>query len=106
MRFSGKIGYGISSESETAPGVWKVDDYTEKDAIGEYVKNVNRQTPSNKVNNDISVSNVISVVSDPYSRANFRFIKYVIIDDVKWIVLSAEVDYPRLIITLGDVYNA
>mgnify|MGYP007133761158 CR=1 FL=1 len=42
MRFSGKIGYGITTESETAPGVWNVDDYTEKDVIGDYEKNVNR----------------------------------------------------------------
>ena len=106
MRYSGKIGYGITSESETAPGVWKVNDYTEKDAIGDYEKNINRNESSNKVNNDISISNVISIVSDPYSRANFRFIKYAIIDGVKWAVTSVEVRYPRLVLTLGGVYNA
>lgn len=106
MRFSGKIGYGITSEKETAPGVWDVSDYVEKDVIGDYEKNVHKLETSNKVNDDISISNIISVVSDPYSRANFRFIKYVIIDGVKWKVLSAEVQYPRLILTLGGEYNA
>lgn len=105
-KFYGKIGYGVSSESETQPGVW-TQGYTERDAVGEYLKNTRQLESHDKVNDDININSIISIVSDPYASQHFHLIKYA--KDgrtgIAWKVINVEVQYPRLILTLGGVYN-
>lgn len=105
-KFYGKIGYGVSSESETQPGVW-TQGYTEKDVVGEFLKNTRQLESHDKVNDDININNIVSIVSDPYANEHFHLIKYV--KDgrtgIAWRVTNVEVQYPRLILTLGGVYN-
>lgn len=96
------IGYGITKE--TVPGVW-VDTIIEKEAYGDILKNSRQMDSSDKVNSDISINNRISIVADPYIQENFQFIKYVKFLGISWRVSSVEVEYPRLILTLGGVYN-
>ena len=96
------IGYGITKE--TVPGVW-VDTVIEKEAYGDILKNSRQMDSSDKVNSDISINNRISIVADPYIQENFQFIKYVKFLGISWRVSSVEVEYPRLILTLGGVYN-
>ena len=101
-KFYGMIGYGITKE--TAPGVW-VDTIIEKEAYGDILKNSRQMDSSDKVNSDISINNRISIVADPYIQENFQFIKYVKFLGISWRVSSVEVEYTRLILTLGGVYN-
>lgn len=101
-KFYGMIGYGITKE--TVPGVW-VDTVIEKEAYGDILKNSRQMDSSDKVNSDISINNRISIVADPYIQENFQFIKYVKFLGISWRVSSVEVEYPRLILTLGGVYN-
>lgn len=96
------IGYGITKE--TVPGVW-VDTIIEKEAYGDILKNSRQMDSSDKVNSDISINNRISIVADPYIQENFQFIKYVKFLGISWRVSSVEVEYPRLILTLGGIYN-
>lgn len=104
-KFYGKIGYSLTGE--TVPGVW-VDEFIEKDAVGDWLKNTRQLINSNQVNDNITVNNIVSIVADPYSTEHFQFIKY--IQDgrsgVKWKVTNVEVQYPRLLLTLGGEYNA
>ena len=104
-KFYGKIGYGLTGEP--VPGVWQEMDI-EKDVVGDWLKNTRQLIDSNKVNDDIKVNNIVSIVADPYATEHFQFIKY--IQDgrsgVKWKVTNVEVQFPRLLLTLGGVYNA
>ena len=104
-KFYGKIGYSFTGE--TVPGVW-VDDFVEKDVVGDFVKNTRQLVNSGGVNDDITFNNLVSIVADPYATEHFQFIKY--IQDgrsgVKWKVTSVEVQFPRLLLTLGGEYNA
>ena len=102
MKYYGKIGYGI--EGETSPGVWETT-ITERNSMGDVEKNLQRSTNPNKVNEDITISNTISIVADPYAMDNFRHIKYATLDGVKWEVTSVEIRYPRLVLFLGGPYN-
>lgn len=102
-KFYGKLGYGITQE--TVPGVWE-QQIIEKDVMGDFIRNVHKIEPASQVNDNITVSNTISIVADPYVRQNFRHIKYVTIDGVKWKVTSVELLYPRLTLTIGGEYNA
>lgn len=101
-RFHGEVGYGESLE--TAPGVWE-DSITEYSYYGDVVRNTRNLDQGDKVNNDITVSNSISIVADQYAIEHFFNIKYVRWSGVLWTVTSVEVRAPRLILSLGSVYN-
>lgn len=104
-KFYGKIGYSFTGE--TVPGVW-TDQFIEKNVVGDWLKNTRQLINSNQVNDNITVNNIVSIVADPYATEHFQFIKY--IQDgrsgVKWKVTNVEVQYPRLLLTLGGEYNA
>lgn len=105
MRFFGEVGY-VESTQETPPGsgVW-VENIIEKDYSGEVIRNTRQLEAGEKVNNDISVQNSISVVADQHAYEHFHKIRYVRWAGVTWIVTSVEVKAPRLILSLGGVYN-
>lgn len=102
-KWYGKIGYG--STEETSPGVW-TESIIERSYYGDIVRNTRRlQTSSSQVNDNIDISNEISIVSDPYAMGNFHAIRWVEFMGSKWKVTSVEVQYPRLLLSLGGVYN-
>jgi len=103
MRWYGKIGYA-TSVVETSPGVWE-DKITDKYYRGEIIRNSSRWNNSNSINGDLTVSNQISILSDPYIIGNFQNIRYVEFMGTLWKVTEVTMQYPRLVLTLGGVYN-
>lgn len=103
-RFFGEVGYGKSVETPLESGVWE-DVITEFSYRGDVIRNTRQLESSDKVNDDISVSNSISVVADAYAIEHFFEIKYVRWAGVLWTVTTVEVRSPRLILNLGSVYN-
>lgn len=101
-RFSGKVGYG--SSEETAPGVWE-DTIVEISYFGDVVRNTRKLQNGESVNDDISVSNSISIVADAYANEHFFAIRYVEWAGALWTVSDVEVQSPRLLLRLGEVYN-
>lgn len=101
-KFYGPIGYAISEE--TAPGVW-TDRIIERNYYGDVLKNYEHTSPGNSINDDVNIRNSLSIVSDPFAIQHFHTIKYVKWLGAAWKVSSAEVQYPRLILTIGGVYN-
>lgn len=101
-KFYGSIGYAISKE--TAPGVW-VEDIVEHDYSGDVYRNTRKLQSGNQVNDSIDISNEISILSDPFANENFHSMRYVTYMGAKWKVSSVEVRYPRLILTVGGLYN-
>lgn len=101
-KFYGNIGY--AETIETKPGVWK-ETITEKAYYGELVRNTRSFQSADKLNDDIRVANEISIVADPYANKNFYSMKYVKFNGAKWKIEKIEVQYPRLILTLGGLYN-
>ena len=97
-----KVGY--ADTVETAPGVLE-EQITERDYYGELLRNSRRLQTASQVNDDISISNEISILSDPYAIQNFHSIRYVEFMGTKWKAPTVEVQYPRLILSLGGVYN-
>ena len=101
-KFYGSIGYAISKE--TAPGVW-VEDIVEHNYSGDVYRNTRKLQSGNQVNDSIDISNEISILSDPFANENFHSMRYVTYMGAKWKVSSVEVRYPRLILTVGGLYN-
>ena len=102
MKYHGKIGF-IKTE-ETAPGVWQ-EVVTEKPYSGDVIRNSRKWQSGGKVNDDVNISNQISIVANPYAYENIGFIRYVEWMNSKWKVTDVEVAYPRLILNIGGVYN-
>lgn len=101
-KFYGIIGYGVSSEIR--PGVYK-NTITERMYSGDIVRNTRRLQSTDSVNDNIVISNEISIVADPYAYQNFHAMRYIEFMGARWKISNVEVQYPRLILSLGEVYN-
>lgn len=102
MKWYGKIGY--ARDITLSPGVHDVE-YIERNYRGDLMRNNRNWNDSNSINGNLTISNQISVLSDPYILSNFQDIRYVEFMQKKWKVTNVEVQYPRLILTLGGEYN-
>jgi hypothetical protein len=102
-KFHGPIGYG--KPVEIRPGFWK-DQITERMYSGDITRNTSKwTTSSDSTNDDLNINNQISIISDPFACQNFQSMKYIEFMGTKWKITSVEVQYPRLILTIGGVYN-
>lgn len=101
-KWYGVIGYVDTVEVE--PGIWE-EQVTERPYYGELIRNTRRLQTTDKVNDDLTISNQISIVSDPYAINNFHAMKYAVLWGTKWKITSVEVQYPRLVLEVGGVCN-
>jgi hypothetical protein len=101
-RFFGRVGYGETVVD--GPGVW-ADEITEQSYYGDVIRNSRELREGENLNKDLSVQNSISIVADAYANDHFFAIRYVEWAGVLWTVSSVEVQSPRLLLRLGEVYN-
>lgn len=103
-KWYGVIGY--AETVETSPGVWK-EKITERNYSGDVIRNTSRwSTSSDSTNDDLTVNNQISILADPFAYQNFHSIKYLEFMGAKWKVTNVDAgQYPRLLLTIGGVYN-
>lgn len=101
-KFYGKIGFAESEEIR--PGVHK-DKITERNYFGELLKVFSKNQPSDKLNDDLNIANEISILADPFAYQNFHSMKYVELMGTRWKITTIRVEYPRLILSVGGVYN-
>lgn len=101
-KWYGVIGY--AETAETRPGVW-TEQITERNYSGDLMRNSRALQSAAQVNDNITISNQISIVADPYANQNFHSMRYAKFMGTAWKITSVEVQYPRLILTLGGEYN-
>lgn len=101
-KWYGMIGYGCTVE--TSPSVFN-EEVIERPYYGDIGKDTRRLQTSDKVNDDIVISNQLSIVSDPYACDNFHSMRYATYLGTKWKITDVEVQFPRLILSLGSEYN-
>lgn len=101
-RFSGKVGF--AETVETKPSVW-VEQFSERHYYGDVVRSVRRLEGGTSINDNVVINDEISIVADPYARNHFFAIRYAVWQGVKWKVTNVEVLYPRLVLTLGGIWN-
>lgn len=104
-KFYGKIGFVEVKEDPDNPGVWS-EETIEREYRGELIRVSKRlQTSSNSVNDNVTISNEISIVADPYANDNMYAMRYVIFGGAKWKIETVDVEYPRLKLSIGGIYN-
>lgn len=86
-------------------GVWETI-ITEVPYYGDLVMNLSRLQAGSNINDNIRISNQFSILADPFAYENFQHMLYVKYLGTKWKIESVEVQYPRLILNAGGVYNA
>lgn len=99
--------YGLIGFAETVeirPGVYE-EEITEHQYYGDVVRDTRRLQNSSQLNDNVNISNDISIIADPFANNNFHSIRYIEYMGAKWKVESVEVQYPRLVLTIGGVYN-
>lgn len=101
-KFYGAIGY--AETSETAPGVW-IEGITERNYSGDVIKNSRRWQSGENLNDNLTVNNEITIVADPYAYQNFHAMRYIKWMGASWKITNIDVQRPRLILTIGGVYN-
>lgn len=101
-KFCGIIGYGLTVETE--PGIYE-EQIIENEYFGDVIRNSRRLQERSKVNDDINISNQISIIADPFANNNFHSMRYVEYMGAKWKITDVEVQYPRLLLTIGGLYN-
>ena len=101
-RFYGKVGFVRSFE--TKPDVWEdvTDEYF---FTGDILQNTRRWQSSERLNDDLEISNRISILGTGFVFENLYAIKWVEWMGNKWKVTNVDVNYPRIILSLGGVYN-
>jgi len=101
-KFYGNIGY--AEQVETAPGVWRERIETRKYS-GDVQRDSTKIRSGENLNDNLVIENRISIVADPFAYKNFQQMRYIEWNGVLWKITGVEVQRPRLIVTLGGVYN-
>lgn len=106
-KFSGVIGY--QEEVEIAPGIWDTQ-YLEKPARGDILQKNHRWNAMNysTVSSD-SISDRITIGADDFvmrlcRQKRIRYVKFEG-DDTRYSVMDAAVDRPRIVLSIGGVFN-
>ena len=87
-KWFGVIGY--AEQVETKPGVWK-NAITEREYFGDMTRNTRRLQSTDQLNDNVDISNDISIVSDPYAIQNFHSMQYATYMGTKWKIGRAHV---------------
>lgn len=105
-KFYGKIGFVVMEE--TSPGVYMPNE-TEHEYFGDLTRSRKRYESSGGVNDDVNITNEISIKADPFAGKNCMNMKYVqfIYPPIggRWKITDIDVQYPNLILTVGGLYN-
>lgn len=102
MKYHGRVGFVTFVEK--IPGV-QVEKPVEREYFGDILRNSKRWDSAQQVNPNLNINNQISIVADPYARENLFAIRYISWMGALWDITSVDVQYPRLILSIGGVYN-
>ena len=101
-RYHGYVGYAI--DVEAYPGVWE-EQISEHEYFGDVLKNRINMQQGRVVNAKITISNSISIIADPFAFEHVYAMRYVTYLGKKWSIVNVSIERPRLILTLGGLYN-
>ena len=102
-KFKGAVGFAENVEKE--PGI-HTEEIVERRYSGDLLLNNRRLEPSGNINDNINISNQISILGDDYAFHHFYAMRYIVFEGAKWKVSTVDATKrPRLVVTLGGLYN-
>ena len=104
-KFYDVVGYAEPREgSGDYEGVVE-DRIVERRYYGDVLRNTRRWESGSDILDNLRINNQISIVADAYAYEHFYAMKYVKWMGTRWVVTNVEVQRPRLLLTIGGVYN-
>jgi len=103
-RFHGTVGFAVMEE--TRPGIYE-EIYKERPYKGNVLRRSRQWNQTENLNDDLSINNDISIISDSFAKAHFGVMRYVHWMDQYFEITSATIDVERhrITLTLGGVFN-
>ena len=101
-KYYGVIGFVTTVE--TAPGVW-TEKIVEKHFAGDLLSYSRRWQNGSYKNDNLAINNKISIVFDAYAYQHIGEMRYVELMGSYWKIDSIDVEHPRMILSIGEVYN-
>ena len=105
-RFHGNVGFLMTVETDPVnhPSVWK-EVIVKKIYYGDVLSNSRRWDQNGNLNDNLAIANRISIVADKFLQKNFGAMRCVEYLGDTWTITNAEIQYPRVILTLGGQYH-
>lgn len=105
-KYYGTVGYMRTEETDPVnhPGVY-TEVETERQYYGDVLSNNRRYENGEGLNDNINIRNEISILADPFAMENLAYMRYLTWLGNKWKITDVKVNYPRLILTIGGVWN-
>lgn len=101
-KFAGLVTY--VSQVESRPGIW-TDQTVSRLMRGDMLRASASSQNGDKVNSDITLNHRVSLVADDFALNEYYNIKHITINNREWEVTSVEVQHPRLIVSVGGLWN-
>lgn len=101
-KWSGKIGFTTSVEVE--PGYWE-EQIIEKQYTGDVITHSVKRQNSDGINQNINISSSISIIANPFANKHCSEMTYITYMGAKWKITDISPEFPRLKLTIGDLYN-
>jgi hypothetical protein len=95
---------GFATTVEVSPGVWQ-EKIIERPYYGELTRNVRKWTATEALNDDLTLTNTVSILSDSFAYQNYSAMRYIVLFNSKWKIINIDIQHPRLTLTIGGVYN-
>lgn len=102
-KWSGLIGF-VTYEDDGSGNFMPKN--IERPYKGDVIKLTRRLQTTDQKFDKIVMNNRLSVICDVFMNENMYNIKYATFKGAKWTVSDIDTQYPRIIITLGELYNA
>lgn len=102
-RFHGKVGFLISTDDQTT-GIAE-EQVVEKTFFGTVQEHSRRWQSSDMVTDDLQLGNRIAITADDFAYKHASAICYCEWMGQLWKVTGVQIRRPRIILTLGGVYN-
>jgi len=104
-RFYGPIGFAKAVEGEGEREGIMENTVIERNYYGDVLRNTRRWEGGTDIHDNLRINNQISIVADDYAYDHYSAMKYCKWMGAYWKVTNVEVQIPRLLLTIGDVYN-
>ena len=102
-RFSGKIGF--IKTVEVQKGIYE-EQAIEKQYYGQVTRSYNRWESPSQVNETLTKSNTYSIGADSFAINNEEYMRYLVVNGQKWKITGIDdSSRPRIILTIGGIYN-
>lgn len=101
-KFYGIIGF--ESQVQVSPGYFD-SHFVDRPYKGDVLQEINRWSQADQPHDDLTLSHRISIVADDFAYRNTHLMRYVELDGVRWRVVSVQISRPRVILSLGGVFN-